>query len=130
MASVALQMLLDLKEMKPHRQDLLDEVLGELQLQCKLTAEFKHRCASYRQEVTQLKAQLETLKQLNYIMSERMKQYNLALIAAKEERAEMVAQLREQHGRNIQLKQWTMEALTLKADMLAENNDDEFLIKK
>lgn len=122
MASVALQTLLDLKEMKPHRQELLDTVLGELQLQCKLTAEFKHRVTGLRLEVAQLKAQLETLKKLNYIMSERMRQYNSLLITAKNERAEMVEQLREQHGRNMQLKAWTMEALTLKEeDMLAEN---------
>lgn len=122
MASEALQTLLDLKEMKPHRQELLDTVLGELQLQCKLTAEFKHRCTGLRLEVAQLKTQLETLKKLNYIMSERMRQYNSLLITAKNERAEMVEQLREQHGRNMQLKAWTMEALTLKEeDMLAEN---------
>lgn len=117
--------MLALKDMRPHRQELLDTVVGELQLQCKLTAEFKHRCTGYRAEIAQLKAQLATLQKLNYIMSERMRQYNFALITAKNERAEMVAQLREQHGRNIELKQWTMEALTLKADLLAERGDTE-----
>ncbi len=120
MASSALETLLALKEMKPHRQELLDEVVGELELQRKLTAEFKHRTTALRLQVVQLHNQNEMLKKLNYTFSERMKQYNIALRVAKQERSEMVAQLKEQHGRNVQLKQWTMEALTLKADELAE----------
>lgn len=125
MASSALETLLALKEMKPHRRELLDEVVAELQLQRKLTAEWKHRVTGLRLEVVQLHKHNEMLKQLNYTFSERMKQYNLALIAARNERMEMIAQLKEQHSRNIELKQWTMEALTLKADALAEINEQD-----
>ncbi len=119
----ALDTLLALKEMKPHRRELLDEVVNELELQRKLTAEWKHRVTGLRLEVAQLHKHNEMLKKLNYTFSERMKQYNLALIAARNERAEIVAQLRELHGRNIELKQYTMEALTLRADALAEMNE-------
>lgn len=125
MASSALQTLLALKEMKPHRQELLDEVVGELQLQQKLTAEFKHRCTALRLEVVQLHKHVNMLKMLNHTFSERMKQYDIALRVAKQERAEMVAQLKEQHSRNMQLKAWTMEALTLRGDELAEQQQLE-----
>ncbi len=120
----ALDTLLALKEMKPHRRELLDEVVNELELQRKLTAEWKHRVTALRLEVVQLHKHNEMLKQLNYTFSERMKQYNHALLAARQERCEMLSQLKEQHARNIDLKRWTMEALTLKADALAEMSDE------
>lgn len=122
MASNALETLLALKEMKPHRRELLDEVVGELELQRKLTAEFKHRVTALRLEVVQLHKHNDMLKMLNYTFSERMKQYDIALRVAKQERMEMIAQLKEQHSRNIQLKAWTMEALTLRGDELAEES--------
>lgn len=122
MASNALETLLALKEMKPHRRELIDEVVGEFELQRKLTAEFKHRVTALRLEVVQLHKHNDMLKTLNYTFSERMKQYDIALRVAKQERMEMIAQLKEQHSRNIQLKAWTMEALTLRGDELAEES--------
>lgn len=123
MASIALETLLALKEMRPHRRELLDEVVNELELQRKLCAEFKHRVTALRLEVVQLHKHNDMLKMLNHTFSERMKQYDIALRVAKQERMEMVAQLKEQHNRNTELKQWTMEALTLRGDELAENSN-------
>jgi hypothetical protein len=116
----ALETLLALKDMKPHRQELLDEVVGELQLQRRLTAEFQHRVTALRLEVVQLHKHCDMLKALNYTFSERLKQYDVGLRNAARERIEMVQQLKEMHTRNMQLKAWTMEALTLREEDLAE----------